>query len=307
MKWAIVGTSNITEKFLEASKLCEGFEFYASYSRTLEKAKQYMETHGGKKYYDSLETLCADPEVEAVYVASPNYMHCTHTIQLLRAGKHVLCEKALASNYKEAQLMVETAKENGVLLMEAMRNIHNPGFDTVRENIDRLGTIRKFYFQYCQYSSRYDSFKEGAHHNIFDKKCSAGALMDIGIYCVEPMVQLFGIPKKIYAASTMLRGDIDGAGTVLADYGEMVGELSYSKITHSYLPSEIQGEKGALFIDSLATPVEVTFISNKGEKEVLYSQPCSNNMNYEIAKFMKAITVQKKKILKNTTQFPWNP
>lgn len=179
--FATIGTSKITQKFLSAAKECEGFKLVAVYSRDIKKAEQFAGEQGAERFYDSLDMLAADKDVEAVYVASPNYMHYKHVMKLLKAGKHVFCEKAIASNHAEAEEMFRTAQERHLVLLEAVRPVFDPGMQAIKNNLYKLGAIRKANISYCQYSSRYDSFKEGQEHNIFSRECSAGALMDIGV------------------------------------------------------------------------------------------------------------------------------
>lgn len=80
--------------------------------------------------------------------------------------------------------MIEAARRYGVVLMEAMIATLNPNFRIVREQLPRLGTIRRYFASYCQYSSRYDKFREGVVLNAFDPSLSNGAMMDIGVYTV---------------------------------------------------------------------------------------------------------------------------
>lgn len=289
IRFATIGTSKITEKFLQAAACCEDFCLYAVYSRDLKKAEAFAEKHGAVTYYNDLDALAADESVDAVYIASPNHLHCTQAVRMMGAGKHVLCEKALASNAKEAKQMIQTSKEKNVVLMEAMRSVHDPGFDQIAENIKKLGKIRRVTFRYCQYSSRYDNFKEGQPQNIFDRNCSAGALMDIGVYCVYPMIQLFGEPVSISASAIQLNGGIDGIGTIVAAYRDMLAELIYSKITASDLPSEIQGEKGRMLIWSITDPRKLEIQYYHGENEVIEIPGAENNMQYEVPRFLRAV------------------
>lgn len=289
IRFATIGTSKITDKFLEAAKCCEEFQLQAVYSRSRDKAKAFAAKHAAGTYYDSLEELSEDSKVDAVYIASPNYMHCQQAITMMRAGKHVICEKSLGSNCKEVDLMFQTARENGVVLLEAVRSLHDPGYQVILENLNKLGMIRRAEFRFCQYSSRYDGFKRGERHNIFDVCCSAGSLMDIGVYCVEPLVMIFGKPESIQASSVMLRGKIDGTGTIVAQYQDMVGELIYSKITDSHLPSEIQGENGTMLISSIADPRTITIQYRDGKEETIQCGSWTNNMIFETDTFIRAI------------------
>ncbi len=99
-----------------------------SYSRTMERAKEYAAQHGAPVCYTSLEELENDPAVEAVYLASPTYCHVQQAVSLMKAGKHVLCEKPMGFNEREVSQMIGTAKEHHVTLLEAMRSDYSPAF-----------------------------------------------------------------------------------------------------------------------------------------------------------------------------------
>ena len=113
---------------------------------------------------------------------------------MINYGKHVLCEKPVCSNREELDILTQAAKEQGVVFMEAMKNVHSPGFYAMMDNLHKIGTIRRATIQYCQYSSRYDKFKNGIIENAFNPKLSNGALMDIGSYCIHFLASLFGKP-----------------------------------------------------------------------------------------------------------------
>lgn len=289
VKFAVIGTNKITDNFIEAAKLCKEFELAAVYSRTKESAIQYADKYGVKLVYDDLEELAASKEVDAVYVASPNSFHAYHSIKMLNGKKHVLCEKTIASNKKELEIMLKAAEDNGVILLEAMRSVFDPGFKAIEANISKLGVIRRVTFQYCQYSSRYDNFKKGIVENAFNPIFSNGALMDIGVYCIHPLVKLFGMPKKLLGDAVILKNGVDGAGTIIVKYDNMQGELLYSKITNSRLPSQIQGEKGCMIIKEIPDTREITIIYNDGKQENIPINKYDNNMYYEVEEFIRLI------------------
>ena len=292
IKFATIGTSKITRNFLNAADNVPEFKLEAVYSRNIENAKSFGSLYCVTKFYDNLESLSEDQTIDAVYIASPNAFHCSQAIQMMKAGKHILCEKSVASNMNEAEEMFRTAAENNVILLEAMRSVFDPGMDALKANLNKLGVIRRATVNYCQYSSRYDSFLQGQDHNIFRRDCSAGALMDIGTYCVHGLLCLFGKPQQVVGFSDMIRGDIDGAGTILARYPDMIAEVEYSKITNSKVPSEIQGEKGVMLIREINCPEDVKIIYNDGTEEVVYSREPENNMKYEVEHFIRMIQDQ---------------
>lgn len=289
INFGVIGTNVITERFLEAGKDAEGFCLRGVYSRSREKAVDFARKHGADLAFDSLEDMASCKEIDAVYVASPNSLHASQSIQMLKGGKHVLCEKPIASNQREFEEMKKAALENRRVLLEAMRSVYSPGFQAIRENLHKLGKIRRVSFQYCQYSRRYDNFKKGIIENAFNPALSNGALMDIGVYCVHPLVSLFGKPEKVISSSLKLSNGIDGAGTILTEYPDFQGELLYSKITDSRVPSQIQGEEGSLVIREIPDPQEVVLYYRDGRTETLDIPRTENNMVYEIREFLRLI------------------
>lgn len=289
INFAVIGTNKITDRFLEAAQTAGDFRLKGVYSRSREKAVSYAKKHGAQLAFDSLDELAHCREIDAVYIASPNSLHASQSVRMLENGRHVLCEKSIASNLKEFMEMRSAATKHKKVLLEAMRSVYSPGFAAVRDHLYRLGTVRRVSFQYCQYSSRYDHYKEGIVENAFNPALSNGALMDIGVYCVHPAVALFGMPRSVKSSSLKLSNGVDGAGTVLLEYEGMLGELVYSKISDSRIPSQIQGEEGTMVIEEIADPQTVMIYDRRGKKEILDIPKTDNNMVYEVREFIRLI------------------
>lgn len=289
VRFAVIGTNFITDSFIEAGRQCEDFHVQAVYSRTRKRAEEYAAKYGIEDCYDSLDALAQAENIDAVYVASPNSCHGAQSIQMLEAGKHVLCEKTIASNKKELERMLKASQKNGVVLLEAMRSVFDPGFAAIQKNLPKLGKIRRATFQYCQYSRRYDNYKKGIVENAFRPELSNGALMDIGVYCVHPLVKLFGMPREIIARGMKLETGAEANGTILAVYDDMQAELIYSKITDAILPSQIQGEEGSMIIEEIPDTKNIKIrYRNKQWEEIKISKK-ENNMYYEIEEFIRLI------------------
>lgn len=288
--FGIIGTGKITRTFLEAVQSVPELALRAVYSRSLEKAQSFGAEYGAKAFTDSLEDLAADRDVQAVYIASPNCCHCEQAIRMMDAGKHVLCEKPAASNQEEYQRMLEAARRNGVVFFEAMRPAFTPEMAMVEETLPRLGKIRQASFSFCQYSSRYDNFKNGIIENAFRPELSNGSLMDIGVYCIHWMVRLFGMPESLQASPIFLENGVDGAGAIIGTYPDMQVQLLYSKICDGHTPSEIQGENGSLLMDTVSQPQKLTLCLRGQTPEALPVTPCANNMVYEARRWAQWIT-----------------
>jgi predicted dehydrogenase len=289
IRFATIGTNWITEEFIKAAKEVPGFALRAVYSRTEEKAKEFAAKVGAPLTFTSLEEMAKCEEIDAVYIASPNSLHAEQAILLMNHGKHVLCEKPMASNTKEVQAMIEAARKNNVVLMEAMKTTLLPNFQAIRKHLHKIGKIRRYFASYCQYSSRYDAYKQGIVLNAFNPAFSSGSLMDLGVYCLYPMVVLFGKPKSLKANSVLLESGVDGEGSIVLDYGEMDAVIMYSKITNSYIPSEIQGEEGSIIIDAIHTPQKVEIRYRDGRTEDITEAQTHHPMYYEAKEFIELI------------------
>lgn len=293
IRFGVIGTNWITEKFIDAANHVEAFQLAAVYSRTEEKATEFAGKFGVKTIFTNMEEMANSDEIDAVYIASPNSLHSKQAILFLQNKKHVICEKPIASNVKELNEMIQVAKENNTLLMEAMKSTLMPGFQAVEENIHKIGKIRRYFASYCQYSSRYDAYKEGKIMNAFDPTFSNGSLMDIGIYCIYPLVALFGKPLEVKAQSYLLETGVDGQGSILLKYEDKDAVIMYSKITDSFLPSEIQGELGSIMIDKISAPEQVEIRYRDGNVEKIAEEAVENSMYFEAKHFVELIQAGK--------------
>ncbi|WP_338448924.1 Gfo/Idh/MocA family oxidoreductase [Niallia oryzisoli] len=299
IKFGIIGTNWITDSFIEAASMAEDFVLSAVYSRSEERAAEFAQKYGVETIFTDLKEMAKSDAIDAVYIASPNSFHAKQAILLMKHKKHVLCEKPLASNTAEVKEMIHTAKENNVLLMEALKTTLLPNFKVVQENLHKIGTVRRFTASYCQYSSRYDAYKAGTVLNAFNPAFSNGSIMDIGIYCIYPLVVLFGKPTAIKANGYILESGVDGEGSIILSYPEMEAVVMFSKITDSSLPSEIQGEDGNIVIDKM-NPIEKVEIHYRNGIVENVSQSQQHSMYYEADEFIKLIKAGKYESTINT-------
>ena len=293
IRFGVIGTNFITDWFIYGGSLHKDFKVTAVYSRTYDKGKAFANKHSIENVFTDLNAMANSDLIDAVYIASPNSLHMSQAVLFLKNKKHVLCEKPIASNSKELKTMIEAAKDNNVLLMEALKSSFLPNFKAIEDNIYKIGKIRRYFASFCQYSSRYDKYKEGTILNAFNPEFSNGALMDIGIYCIYPMLKLFGKPQSLKATGILLDSGVDGEGCVLANYEDMDGIIMYSKIANSYLPCEIQGENGSIIIDSISNIKSVKIHYKNGDIEDISRHQVDKNMFYEIDEFISLINTSK--------------
>ncbi|MBO5649072.1 MAG: Gfo/Idh/MocA family oxidoreductase [Clostridia bacterium] len=292
----VVGTNFVSDWLCEAAAVCDGVQVTAVYSRARETGDAFAEKHGISHVFCEYEAFVSSDTIDAVYIASPNFAHAAQAVRALRAHKHVLCEKVIATNAHELSEMIAAAKVGGCVLLEAMRPSFDPAIALVREQLPRLGRLRRVVLDFNQYSSRYDRFKAGDVANAFNPAYSNAAVMDIGVYIIHIAAKLFGRPQRIVSMSTFLHNGFEGSGHVLLDYGDMKAELSYSKITESVTPNLFIGEDAALMLDKIAAPKKMQICYHRGSPnhgtqgtwtEDIPVCTADNNMIYELEAFAR--------------------
>lgn len=286
---ATIGSNFITEQFLDALKHTNMFEIAGIYSRSTDKAEALATKHNARFVFSSLDDLASCSEIDAVYIASPNSLHFEQTVQMLKAGKHVICEKPLAANFQQAKEMFKVAEEHNVVLFEAFITEFLPNFNVVQNNLDKIGRVTQAHFSYCQYSSRYPKYLKGENPNTFNPNFANGSIMDIGYYCVATAVALFGEPSSIKATANLLDSGVDSHGQVLFVYPNFSLAITHSKVSNSFVNSEIQGENAAIQIKSISQ-MEQVLLCKKGESNIdLTEVQHSNTMCYEAIAFAKCV------------------
>jgi predicted dehydrogenase len=295
MNLGTIGTSWITESFIEAAKDSKLLTLSAVYSRNEETAKSFAIKHGAETFYTNIDDLAKSPKIDVVYIASPNSLHYEQAILLLKNKKHVICEKPIFSTTRELEHAFQIAEEHGVFLFEAIRNFHSPNFTILKENLTRIGQVRSANLHYLQYSSRYDSFLRGENPNVFSPEFSGGALVDLGIYPLYIAIGLFGKPNSVDYTPVKLNNGIDGSGTLVLNYETHICSIQCSKISQSYIESDITGEIGSIILDKPSPVSKITYINHKTkEKESLEINQVSNDMLYEIQNITKIIQEKNK-------------
>lgn len=290
VRFAVVGTNWITAALVEAGRTVPGFALSAVYSRTEARAAAFAAEIGAPRTHTSLAALGADPEVDAVYLASPNSLHAQQAIELLQAGKHVLVEKPAAANARAARDMFAAARANDRLLMEAYVSPFQPNFQAIQAAIPGLGQLRRAVLCKDQYSSRYDRYKAGELPNAFNPLMASGSLADIGYYPVAAAVWLFGPPQAVQATGILLPSGVDGQGTVLLDYGDMEVVALHSKIAGSPAWSHIEGEAGTISFDDCSVPRTVQLRTPGGPSHDRTPGQSEHHMRYEVAHFVECVT-----------------
>ncbi|MFG6504600.1 Gfo/Idh/MocA family protein [Microbacterium sp. P05] len=263
-----IGTGAITSQFADAVAATDGIRIDAVFSRDEARARSLADDFSAEHAFSDLDRMLASPDIDAVYIASPNSVHQEQVRAALHAGKHVLVEKPAVLAAADWVDLVAEANAAGLVLLEAMRTDYDPGFAVLRSILPELGVLRRASLRFDGLSSRYAKVLAGDHVNIFDPAMGGGALLDLGVYGIHAMVTLFGAPEGVFGAAALIATGVEGAGSVIGVYPGLVVDVSYSKITRSSLWSEIQGEDATVAVDHIASPRELVVTGAEGTRTI---------------------------------------
>ncbi len=259
---ATIGTSKITENFLSGCRLTKKYNFKITYSRDIEKGMAFKNAQEFEKSSDDIYEVAISPDIDAVYIASPNSCHYSQSKLFLENGKNVICEKPITTSAEEYAELKALADSKGLIYMEAIIPLHTVQYADVKLALSEIGEIRSARLDFSQRSSRFDRFLNGEHTNIFDMSLKAGCLMDIGVYCVYVAIDLLGVPKSLKAEASYLYNGADGSGSAILNYGNYTATLTYSKTCDGTIGSEIIGANGTLKIERISQYAGVTLIKD---------------------------------------------
>jgi len=216
--WGILGPGRIAYSFADGVRVVLGADVYAIGSRSQERAKSFAEYYSAPKAYDSYEALVNDPDVDAVYIATPHRFHFENAMLCLNAGKPVLCEKPLTVNAAQARTLFEAARAKNLFLMEGMWSRYFPLYQQVRQWVDagEIGTIRLIT---STFGSR---VPRNLEDRLLNHDLAGGALLDIGVYNVALSQWILGgkNPVSFTAYSNLGETNVDELTSVSLAYDD---------------------------------------------------------------------------------------
>lgn len=215
VRWGILGTGFIARTQTADLVGC-GFTVTAVGSRLLSSAEAFAVEFDIPAAHGSYEELVADPNVDAIYVATPHPFHAENALLALRAGKHVLVEKAFTLNAAQAREVVATGAQLGLVVMEAMWTRFLPHMVRIREIIaaGTLGEVRTLIADHNQ------NLPKDPEHRINNPALGGGALLDLGIYPVSFAFDLFGAPTTVKAIAATTATGVDRQTAILFGHAD---------------------------------------------------------------------------------------
>jgi len=266
IRWGILGGGNIARRFAQSMEDVSGSRITAVSCRSREKAEDFAGRYGIERAFGSHESLLEDDQVDAIYLALPHGLHCRWAVRALKAGKAVLCEKPAAMSEEEMRLIAGTARECGVLFMEAMKTRFIPAYREVKRRIGEgaIGEVVSVETSLCN-AMPFDSARPTYHTD----PSQGGALLDVGIYCacyLEDFLRGDPVLKD-------LKAEFQGGVDFYAD-AELAFSSGRGRLTCAFDRAEprralITGTKGKILVEELHRPREFTVFTGAGEEKAL--------------------------------------
>lgn len=266
IRWGILGGGNIARRFAQSMEDVSGSRITAVSCRSREKAEDFAGRYGIERAFGSHESLLEDDQVDAIYLALPHGLHCLWAVRALKAGKAVLCEKPAAMSEEEMRLIAGTARECGVLFMEAMKTRFIPAYREVKGRIGEgaIGEVVSVETSLCN-AMPFDSARPTYHTD----PSQGGALLDVGIYCacyLEDFLRGDPVLKD-------LKAEFQGGVDFYAD-AELAFSSGRGRLTCAFDRAEprralITGTKGKILVEELHRPREFTVFTGAGEEKAL--------------------------------------
>jgi predicted dehydrogenase len=262
--WGLIGTGGIAQSFAADLKFTTSGRAAAVGSRQMDSANRFADRSDIPNRHASYEALVEDPDVDAVYVATPHPMHHANALLALRAGKPVLVEKPFTMNAAEAAELVATARTAGLFLMEAMWTRFLPHIAEIRRLLAEgaLGQIVTVTADHGQW------FAEDADFRLFAPALGGGALLDLGVYPVSFASMVLGKPDRIVALIDPAFTGVDGQTSMLFGYASGAhAVLTCTLSATSPTRAAIVGTEARIEIDgAFYAPTSFDLISRAGDR-----------------------------------------
>ena len=285
IRLATIGTNFITDWLMEGILELDEIQLTAVYSRNLEKGKQFAAKYNVEKVYDNYEEMAKDPEIDAVYVASPTYMHYAHSITMINYGKHVLCEKAFTVNAEQAQKLFDLAKEKKLLITEAIWTRYMPSRKMINHIIESgvIGEVSAVTANLSYTISHVERIRK--------PELAGGALLDVGVYPINFASMVLGDKVKDVKAAAIFQNGVDILDSIAMVFeGDRMVTLQCGAREISDRMGSIFGTRGYMQVQNINNPEKITVFDTDHKEVASYVVPEQiSGYEYEVESCMKAI------------------
>lgn len=301
INWGILGAGLIASRLAKAITEVDGALLYGIGSRDISKSKKFAAEYGATEAFASYEDLCACPDIDVIYIATPHSFHKEHAKLAISHGKHVLCEKPFALNAQDSAEMISYAREKNVFIMEAMWSTLLPGMQKLKSLLAE-GAIGQPLYMEADFGFQAPYDKEA---RLFNPSLGGGALLDVGIYPLSLAAYLFGKPTEVKATAKFGATGVDEISCYNLKFANgLAASLSSSIIVNTSHSATIYGSEGTLHVPADWWKMEKIIIRNGSVQEIDTSYEGSEYANevQEVCDCLNAGLLESPKLPHSWTQ-----
>jgi xylose dehydrogenase (NAD/NADP) len=245
LRWGLLSTARINRALIEPVQSSKNSILYAVASRSNDKAAEYAKSWGIPHFHSNYEGLLTDPEIDVIYNSLPNSLHAEWTIRAVQMGKHVLCEKPLATSISDSDAIIEAVKNTDMVVTEAFMYRHHPQTIFVKQMVDNgdIGKLQLIHGSFCYTNTR-------SKDPRFVPELGGGSLWDVGCYPISYARYITGEePDEVFGHQLTGPTGIDlfYAGQMHFP-GGCIAQFESSFISPFKVNMEITGDKGRIQI-----------------------------------------------------------
>ena len=288
IRFGIVGTGTIAHRFAQAMQNVENAELVAVASRAKETAEEFGNKFNIPVRFDSYKKMAESDVIDAAYIAVPHSGHIGCSCLMMKNKKHVLCEKPMAVNSREAEEMFRCAEENGVLLMEAMWARLVPGTIEMLELVKNgvLGDILGVEGKFC-----YTMDEDEMGHHVFNPENGGGSLLDVGVYGLNFASWYLGKDVVEINAQSDFYNSVDSHTCVLLKYSDgAIADISSAILLRKPNEGYIYGTKGYAYLRRFYAPQEIELHLNDGTSRTISVPYRGNGFEEQITHFSECVS-----------------
>ena len=287
LRWGVLGTGWIADKFVTALHKHSSQRITAVGSRCADSAREFARRFGIEREHGSYEQLVSDPAVDVVYIATPHNAHLPHALLALRAGKHTVVEKPIALNAVQGQRIADEARSRGLFCMEAYWTAFLPKFDVLRQLLDRgiVGDVAAVVADFGEWFP--------AKHRIHRPELAGGPMLDLGTYLVSFVLDVVGPPDQIVASGTTTDTGVAGQTAMLLSRRDQRAVLHTTILANTPTRATIAGTAATIDIDGpFYQPGGFTLTTTDGGSRLRYDEPriAHEGLHYQAAEVARRIT-----------------
>lgn len=287
IRFGIVGTGTIAHRFANAIRNVENAELAAVASRARENAEKFGDEFNIPARFGSYESMAESDAIDAAYIAVPHSGHIACSCLMMNNGKHVLCEKPMAVNLREAEEMFSCAKKNDVMLMEAMWARLVPGtmemLEIVRNGV--LGEILGVEGKFC-----YSMDEDEMDHHVFKPENGGGSLLDVGVYGLNFASWYLGTDVEEISAQSAFYNGVDSHTCAIIKYKNgAIADISSAILLRKPNEGFVYGTKGYAYLQRFYAPQEIELCLNDGTSRKIPVPYKGNGFEEQITHFSDCV------------------